>query len=308
MKISNKELGRLIIEMRKVYFSGGNAMEYARTFFKNESSYNEKVATLIAYDLQAGNYVNYAKKNPEQRKNWGLQIAEILNKELYENSSLLEIGVGEATTLSSITKYLPENIDVSGFDISWSRIRVAKDWLKSQNIDAKLFVGDLFNIPLADDSIDVVYSSHSLEPNGGYEKEAITEALRVCRKSLILIEPIYELASEDAKKRMKHHGYVRDLKKVAQSLGAKVVEYRLLEHTANSLNPSGVIRIHKNGYEPSLYQDSDKFEYDWSCPLTQTPLTEQSLVFNSKDCGIIYPIIDNIPLLKPENAIIASKY
>jgi ubiquinone/menaquinone biosynthesis C-methylase UbiE len=37
------------------------------------------------------------------------------------------------------------------------------------NQQADLVVADLFHIPFADNSVDVVYTSHSLEPNGGRE-------------------------------------------------------------------------------------------------------------------------------------------
>lgn len=71
-----------------------------------------------------------------------------------------------------------------GFDLSWSRISVAQKWLDEKSVKAQLFVGDLFSIPLADRSVDVVYTSHSLEPNGGKEELAIKELLRVPGKQL----------------------------------------------------------------------------------------------------------------------------
>jgi hypothetical protein len=108
-----------------------------------------------------------------------------------------------------------------------------------------VFVGDLFRIPLADNSIDVIYTSHSLEPNVGREALAINELLRVARKVVVLVEPLYELAPENAKKRMAEHGYVRGLKTTAEKLGANVVEYGLLDICSNPLNPSGVVLIVK---------------------------------------------------------------
>lgn len=107
-----------------------------------------------------------------------------------------------------------------GFDISWSRIQAGRNWLRENQISAHLFVADLFNMPIADNAVDVVYTAHSLEPNGGRESAAISECLRIARKAVVLVEPIYELAPEAAQLRMASHGYVRNLKETAVGLWA----------------------------------------------------------------------------------------
>jgi len=134
---------------------------------------NSPVTTLIAYDLQAGTYVAGARANPEGRVRWCGQLSEILDPYITEQSSILEVGCGEATTLAGVLKYLnnaPKH--ALGFDISWSRCAEGLGWLSENEVSAKIFVADLFDIPLEDASVDVVYTSHSLEPNGGREEEA----------------------------------------------------------------------------------------------------------------------------------------
>ena len=139
--------------------------------------------------------------------------------------------VGEDTTLAEVVKLLDKDlISVYGFDVSWSRVAEGQQWLAEHGQEANLFVGDLFEIPLADSSIDVVYSSHSLEPNGGREETAIAECLRVAREAVVLVEPSYELATQEARALMEHHGYVRGLRETAERLGAKVLKHRLLAH------------------------------------------------------------------------------
>ena len=76
---------------------------------------------------------------------------------------------------------------------------------------ARFFVGNMFHIPFADNSIDIVYTSHSMEPNGGREKEAMAELYRVAGKYLVLLEPSYELATDDGKQRMDRLGYVKGM-------------------------------------------------------------------------------------------------
>jgi SAM-dependent methyltransferase len=279
---------------------GENAMEWARQ--NSPDLTNSAVAVLIAYDLQSGSYISAARKDHAFRKQWTEQLADILNAFVEPSCSLLEVGCGEATTLSGVLDNLVDyHIDAFGFDISWSRIAHGLAWLAENSASARLFVADLFEIPLADNSVDVVYTSHSIEPNGGREREAISELLRVSRRGVVLIEPIYELADEPARRRMEHHGYVRGLKGWAESLGGKVADYRLLPITANPLNPSGVLVIEKDRDAPIRGGG-----IAWRCPLTHVPLHQMEDVFCAKEAGIIYPVLRGIPMLRTQHSIVAS--
>jgi len=308
MGLSSEQFADLISGMRSAYARGENAMTYARDMLEIQGvgGRNEQIATLIAYDLQAGTYVEEVRANPEENQRWCRQLADLIGPVLPQGGSLLEVGVGEATTLAGVLAELSGTGRAFGFDISWSRIKVANDWLRDRSQAAELFVGDLFNIPFADNTIDVVYSSHSLEPNGGRETEAITECLRVARRAVILIEPIYELASSKAQRRMKHHGYVRGLRETAERLGAEVIGYQLLEHVVNPLNPSGVLAFCKvpSAFVESLSPLADQI---WQCPLSGVKLEKTPNGFFAPDVGIAYPVLTDVPLLREEYAVVASK-
>lgn len=299
MSTEADELRRLIVGMRAAFLRGENAMAYARSLSPGSS--NTVLSTLVAYDLQAGSYVEEARKNRSYNFDWCLQLSRLLEPYIEPGDTVLEVGVGEATTLAGVMKALRlTDIKPMGFDVSWSRIAVARDWVSQNGVSAALFVGDLFHIPLANESIDVVYTSHSLEPNGGKEECAIAELMRVARKAVVLIEPIYELASEQARQRMSEHRYVKDLKKVAECLGATVVRYELLSLCSNPLNPSGVVLLEKSNPPPRPSQIT------WQCPLTDAPLRECPDYFLSDQTGIAYPILNGIPLLRPQHAVVAS--
>ncbi len=294
------QLAHLITGMRAAYQRGENAMAFARA--TTGAGSNSMVATLVAYDLQAGSYVAGMRANPDYAERWTRQLADLLAPWAENGASLLEVGCGEATTLAGVVNKLPAIPDtVHGLDLSWSRCSVGRAWLREQGVDARLVVGDLFTLPFADQSIDVVYTSHSLEPNGGREEAALRELLRVARRAVVLVEPIYELAPPEAQARMRSHGYVRDLAATAQSLGARVGEPRLLEHVANPLNPSGVVTI-----EPAPRHANPAPASPWQCPLTGTPVTAGPDAYVSAGAGLAYPVLRDIPLLRAEHAVVAN--
>jgi hypothetical protein len=295
------ELRELYIGMRNAYARGENVMGWARNTFGLRT--NTTLISSIAYDLQAGTYVQHARENAEFRKLWCAQVAKLIEPLLGPNQTIMEVGVGEATTLSGVISHLPmlmrDGAGTFGFDISWSRLAVAKEWLSGVNVDkCNLFVADLFSLPLADNSVDIVYTSHSLEPNGGRESAAIAECARVASKYLVLVEPIYELASPAAKERMESHGYVRRLRETAERLGLEVVHFELLQHTANPLNPSGVLILKKR---------QSQTELGWKCPITAVPLTDKGDCYYGGQSGIAYPVLRGIPVLTKDAAILASK-
>ena len=158
---------------------------------------------------------------------------------------------------------------------------------------------NLFEITLLDNSIDIVYTSHSLEPNGGKEKEGLEELYRITNKYLILLEPSFEFANEEAKKRMKNHGYVTKLYETAKKLGYDIKEHRLFDYTQNPLNPTGLIVIEK------MSKTSNNSNY--VCPISQLELTKynDSFLF-SKEGFLTYPVLKEIPCLLKENSILAS--
>jgi len=307
--LTRNQMYEIILEMRKTYQSGQNAMAFARKKINemNEIAGGEGnfiLCTLVAYDLQTGTYVQNARLNIASNHKWCNQLSNLISPLLPPDGTLLEVGLGEATTLAGVLDCLGEKVrQAIGFDISWSRVNEGNLWLKERNQNATLFVGDLFHIPLANNSIDVVYSSHSLEPNGGAEIELLTGCLRVARHAVVLVEPIYELATADAQERMKSHGYVTGLKNAAEKLGAEIIDYRLLEYSVNPLNPSGVLTLLKKNEGE---KKSCSHKVGFICPLTGANLVMNEDVCFAQDVGIAYPVLRGVPLLRAEHAVIAS--
>jgi len=309
MKAPPRPIARILLGMREAYSKGENAMEWCRNCFRrgNETEEgNDLLATLVAYDLQAGTYISAARADREKNRLWCRQLADLLSSVIAEGDSILEVGVGEATTLAGVLLEIRAKLSLAlGFDVSWSRASEGKKWLMENDCVAELFVADLMNIPLADASVDVVYSSHSLEPNRGKEADAIRECLRVARKAVVLVEPIYELASREAQARIRSHGYVEGLRETAARLGAKVSDYRLLDYTPNPLNPSGVVHLTKVGASDGSKDQS--IAIAWRCPITAVALEAGAEFFYAREVGLAYPVLRGIPMLRAEHVIVASK-
>lgn len=288
-------------QLKKLYEQGKNISEFLRNEIGVE--FNTREIIEVSYDLQTGTYIN-AMNNPamiKHKQEYSKEIADRITS-LCSPESILEAGIGEATTLSGVLENLGNDVRSYGFDLSWSRVLYARKWLHSKGImNTVLCLGDLFHIPFLDNSIDVVYTSHSIEPNGGHEEPIIRELYRVARKYLILLEPGYELAGDAARRRMESHGYCRNLEQYSRSLGYEVLEHGLFPYTVNPLNPTAITIIRK--------ESNSEFPLDvLACPKFKTSLTEIDGMLFSPEALTVYPIIGGIPCLRVEKGIFASKY
>lgn len=292
---------KILKRIKELYANNQNIMAYLRDLDNNQKNTIEDIT--ICYDFQAGSYSAYEKVHPEFRQGYCTRLAEVINR-LGIFSSILEVGVGEASTLGSLYKSmsLASAMHWYGIDISWSRIKYAQDYLKFLRIvGTKLFVADLFSLPFKENSIDVVYTSHSLEPNSGREKEALQELYRVANQYIVLLEPAYELSSnEEIRERMRKHGYITGLYQSAKDLGYEVIEHSLFLTDHNPLNPTALMIIKKKA--------ELKVNKPLCCPITHGRLKKYGNVYYSPDSFLAYPVIRSIPCLSPQHAVVAAKF
>ncbi|HEX9956332.1 MAG TPA: methyltransferase domain-containing protein [Fibrella sp.] len=292
---------KFLAQIKEQYDQGNNVMGFLKEL--ENSRINSPEDILISYDFQAGSYVKNYRRSTALKEAYCQCIVEVL-RSLGPFNSILEAGVGEATTLGRVVPQFPAEIEhVLGFDLSWSRIHYALGFVREQGIqNATLFTGDLFQMPLADNSVDIVYTSHSIEPNGGREIEALTELYRVANRYVVLLEPGYELATEEARNRMLHHGYVTNLVSSAEALGYTIVAHRLFGVSINPLNPTALLVIEKNG---SRSRPAEPF---LACPHTKARLTAFDDSLFAEESLLAYPKIKSIPCLLPQNALLATHF
>ncbi len=289
-------------ELLNAYVCGQNIISLLKDSFASDRNTEEMIE--LAYDLQTGSYIE-ALNDPDVLKynmQYGRAIAEEILT-LTAPSSILEAGIGEGTTLKFVCDALSSaNPQAHGFDISFSRIACCRDWLaatSSKNVF--LSVASLFHLPYTDSCFDIVYTSHSIEPNGGHEKEILKELYRVASRYLILLEPGYELSSEKSQRRMREHGYCRDLVMHAGELNMQVIRHELFPSAINPLNPTAITVISKNPSAASAVPSL-------ACPRFGDPLMDYGDSLFSPDSLRAYPKILGIPCLRQQDGIVASKY
>lgn len=182
--------------------------------------------------------------------------------------------------------------------MSLKRLATGIQHLKWKTQTNKIFVAKLDEIPLPNNSIDVVFTNHALEPNGGKEKKIILELLRVSKKGVVLNEPFFQNANIEQKKRMQKLGYVKINSNLIRGLKYK---YKILDlnNQINKNNKTKLILIFKNKKKnfkkPNLVD-----------PKFKTQLVKKYGHFYSNETKFIYPIVKNIPILIDDKKILQS--
>ena len=283
-----------------------NIMEHLR---QNKASDTNDVSSIgIAYDLQTGSYIEDLKDPAMSRfkDTYGKELAGIINA--MDCVTVLEAGIGEGTMLRCTYPHLVRSSTTGlyGFDISWSRIRCGGDYLSEGGIHIEAAVGELAHPPYRSSSIDVVYTSHAIEPNRGREREIISQLYRVARKYLILLEPSYENASNDGKKYMDKHRFCMNIEKTVNDLQYEVLEYRQFV-SFNELNPTWLMVIKKD-HTGGMVEDVDGLHEVYACPSCEQSITLIDSNYYCSHCFMIFPVIRGIPCLLRDKGILGSWY
>jgi hypothetical protein len=93
-----------VIETIKVFRTGKNVTKHLSKF--NKIEYNSPEIIEFAYDLQVGSYIDYFRKNMQLVSLYTNEIAQIINGNINNNVSILDIRLGELTTISKVINKL----------------------------------------------------------------------------------------------------------------------------------------------------------------------------------------------------------
>jgi SAM-dependent methyltransferase len=286
-------------EVKEMYDRGANIM---KLFHELEpGATNSLRAILTSYDLQSGSYIKFVTEHPDFVDNYMGTLARLLDG--MAPASLLEAGVGEATTLVNVLARMTKvPAEAYGFDLAWSRIACGNEYAAAKKVSPHLFVGNVMEIPIQDDSFDIVYTSHTIESNRGREQDILRELYRVARRYVVLLEPSNELGSEESKRHIEEFRYCRDLPRHAAELGYKVIEHRLYDYHWSQRNQTSLMIIEKG-----LDRQPGRTDF-YACPACRHPLDLHKGNYYCRECFLVYPVIGGIPCLAAAHGILASKY
>ena len=234
-------------ELKKRKGAGENIQKYLESI-----GYPQGTPDVIelSYDLQAGDDYDFYINNREFKNNFIDEIFHAISPFIDCNlHSILDCGTGEGASLIPFLrkcKELPDvNIErVCACDLSSKRLSIIRDKFGENNIC--LVRAYMRMLPFLDNDFDIVTTFHSIEPNYVYSSKIFTEIIRVARKYVIMIEPIYEWANAEQKTRMDDFKYFRGLPEfLDNNKSIEVLLKHQMNFNANPLNRAHLIMIKK---------------------------------------------------------------
>ncbi|MGD9850221.1 MAG: class I SAM-dependent methyltransferase [Nitrospirales bacterium] len=289
--------------LKKLFEAGENISDYVL-----RETGDPELAVFLSYEIQAGSYIASieGEKNTETFRRSMKQFADLFIR--LGPRSILEAGVGEGTTLFNIVPFLSDAGTafqwMGGFDLSLSRILFAQNYGKRKLEDnaCSLFTGRIEQIPLADESVDLVFTSHALEPNRGKEGAIIAELYRVARQWLVLREPSFDLGDQQTRDHINRFRYADNIIGTIREGPYDVMEHRLWGYDFNPNNQTAVTVICKSKERKSSNVKSPQFIN----PITRFGLVQRDgFLYDTQGC-VIFPLVSGIPCLLRENALLCA--
>lgn len=156
-------------------------------------------------------------------------LAELIRRQAV--SSVLDFGCGWGGN-TILLRRMFSDLEVWSFDYSPHRTLTAQFNLRQLGLTPyQLFVADGSRMPLADNSVDLVFTSNVLEQMQEVLTPALQEIRRVARRFAVHIEPTFRYADWAHRLRVIRKGYPRDVLPRSLKLGWRLREYRLADPT-----------------------------------------------------------------------------
>lgn len=294
------KVAAMVEKARTLYGSGFNVVLHLQG--NPDFEHEKELAIEIAYELQSGTYTLAEDSSRPYIDGLIEQLIEVLGFHNVSPKHLLDVGVGEATTLVALARELGMS-SVSGIDISFSRLSYAAKRLRRDSIEGNLAVANMGALPFGDNEFDLVLTVHAMEPNGGRESDLINELARVTSQWVLLVEPDWDLADESQRKRMRDLGYIGPLRKLFISSGLELVDAVPILNNAHQLNRATIFLLRKGnaGNIPASPQMGG-----WASPENHELLEYMPDRSGLRSAlGLLHPVVMGIPFLREEDALLA---
>ena len=125
---------------------------------------------------------------------------------------------------------------------------------------------------------------------------------RISNDFVLLFEPPDENNTAEGKERMERMGHVTNLPQAIRAAGGELIDNMPIKNVSNVFNSTYAYICRKiNSGKSEVAQDSP-----WACPATKLKLVRMAGHFFSPASLLAYPVIQGIPMLRKEQAILAS--
>ncbi len=271
---------------------------------KNKFTHDQIIK--ISYDIQSGTYINFYTKLSKKRINQiYYPLVDSINQEFLNCKTFLDFGCGELTSSKYIFKNLSNKIEnYFATDISLNRLILGQKYLKKDLAKKdfnkiKIFCNSNLLLPFKNNSIDLVITSHALEPNNKNKDKIIKELIRVSKYGLVLMEPHYESADNLQKKRMNKFGYIKGLEKVFHKYKCSIKILKKQFHL-NNLNKSSIFIIKKKQH----LKQNNSYYVD---PIDKSELKKINNFLYSKKNFRLYPEFNKISIFSDDSQFFLPK-
>ena len=269
-------------------------------FLKNKLKKTDVIK--ISYDTQSGDYIKYFNKLPKKKiEKIYYPLIKAINNNFKYSKTILDFGCGELTTSYYVFNHLKKKIvKYLANDNSLNRLIIGKNNLrkylnKNDFKKFEIFCNSEYKLPFKENSIDLVFTIHSLEPNNKIKEKIFDELYRISRHGIIFMEPHYEIASKKQKKRMVNLDYVRGFERLLKN---KKINYQIIKkkYHINNENISSLFIIKKK-------KTNKKNNHRFVDPLDLTELKDFKKYFYSKNNFRIFPIIDDVKIFNNDTQL-----
>lgn len=212
----------------------------------------------------------------------------------------LEVGAGELTTTGALAMRL-RGTKWRGVELSFNRVLHGREFFQEQfGIDIPACKGDAMRLPFADQSFDLVITSHCLEHIPFGYQAAVDEITRVARRHVVLFEPLWETSDWAQKLRMYAHGYVRGLPPYASSIAGFTLAPAVVLDVGSPFNRTA--RLHLSRTQPKASGDDGLV-----CPACHGPLVVKRTERTCNACHLLFPVVQGVPVMDVDDAYFVGR-